>query len=103
MNGAKVFDGPRTNDNWLYNINTFVFPTSSAGGGMNRNGWGADWSLGEIIVVNGTHSEQHRMEIESYLGKKWGVPMNYGFVKRSDWVYEDRNFEQTIDFWRCCN
>ena len=22
--------------------------------------------------------------------------MNYGFVKRSDWVYEDRNFEQPI-------
>ena len=38
------------------------------------------------------------MEIESYLGKKWGVRMNYGFVKRSDWVYEDRNFEQPINF-----
>ena len=33
-----------------------------------ENGWGADWSLGEI-VVKGIHSDQHRMEIESYLGK----------------------------------
>ena len=41
MNGVKVFDGPRTIDRFgnydsLYNINTFVFPTSGAGGGMGK-------------------------------------------------------------------
>jgi hypothetical protein len=100
LNGSKVFDGPRTNDNHLGDIGTFGFPTASntAWGNMGSTGWGADWTVGEFIVSRGIETDQDRLEVESYLGKKWGVLMSYGFAKRTDWVYEDTKFEQAINF-----
>ena len=35
MNGNKVFDGPRTNDNQLGNMGAFIWPSNSGGGGLN--------------------------------------------------------------------
>jgi hypothetical protein len=42
MNGAKVYDGPRTNDNQLDNMGVFRWPSSSAG-----SNYGIDWTTGE--------------------------------------------------------
>ena len=34
--------------------------------------------LGEMIVFNRSLSNEDRKEIEKYLGKKWGIKVNYG-------------------------
>ena len=71
MNGNLVFDGPRTNDNQLGNMGTFVWPSNHGSGGLGRTGWGIDWTTGEIMVVSGTIQDTDREKIEGYLAHKW--------------------------------
>ena len=54
--------------------------------------------MANLSYSRGIETDQDRLEVESYLGKKWGVPMSYGFAKRTDWVYQDTKFEQAINF-----
>jgi len=70
MNGAKVYDGPRTNDNQLSNMGVFRWPSSAA----QRN-YGIDWTTGEIMVVSGTMTDTARERAEGYLSHKWGIPL----------------------------
>ena len=60
MNGNKVFDGPRTNDNQLGNMGAFVWPSTNASGGLNTTDWGIDWTTGEMMVVSGTLTDAQR-------------------------------------------
>ena len=60
LNGTKVFDGPRTNDNSLGTIKVFEFPNTNASGNMSSKGYGIDWTLGELMVVRGTPSDANR-------------------------------------------
>ena len=76
MNGNLVFDGPRTNDNYLNNMGAFVWPSTNGSGGLNSNGWGIDWTTGEIIVVSGTLQDTHREKLEGYLAHKWKLNSN---------------------------
>ena len=71
MNGNLVFDGPRTNDNQLGNMGTFVWPSNHGSGGLGRTGWGIDWTTGEIMVVSGTIQDTDREKVEGYLAHKW--------------------------------
>ena len=72
MNGNLVFDGPRTNDNQLGNMGTFVWPSNIGTGGLGRTGWGIDWTTGEIIAIAGNITDTNRQVIEGYLAHKWG-------------------------------
>ena len=76
MNGNLVFDGPRTNDNYLNNMGAFVWPSTNGSGGLNSSGWGIDWTTGEIIVVSGTLQDTHREKLEGYLAHKWKLNSN---------------------------
>ncbi|MEL0098746.1 MAG: hypothetical protein VW907_04250, partial [Opitutae bacterium] len=71
MNGTKVYDGPRTNDNQLGNMGAFVWPSNNGSGNNGTTGWGIDWTTGEIMVVSGTILDSDREKVEGYLAHKW--------------------------------
>ena len=110
MNGNLVFDGPRTNDNYVNNMGAFVWPSNSGGGGLGRTGWGIDWTTGEILVVNGTILDTDREKAEGYLAHKWQLnsklPNNHPYKNRSPYspqVVELEYFDGLIDDLRIYN
>ena len=61
-NGSSVLTGPRTSST---NISgAFIFPHTN---------WEPDYTVGEIIVRNGTLPNAERQSIEGYLAHKWGL------------------------------
>ena len=61
-NGTSVLSGPRTGST---NISgAFIFPHTN---------WEPDYTVGEIIVRNGTLADAERQSIEGYLAHKWGL------------------------------
>ncbi|MDG1138462.1 MAG: hypothetical protein P8N49_02955 [Opitutales bacterium] len=73
VNGNKMFEGPRTNDNHVGDLGVFKWPDSTSSGNLAHNGWGVDWTTGEILVANRTHTNSLRYDIEGYLASKWGL------------------------------
>ena len=68
-NGNAVLSGPRTATT---NIGgAFVFPNTHA-----HTNYGADWSLGEMMVIRGTMTTAERQKAEGYLGHKWGISLD---------------------------
>ena len=68
-NGNAVLSGPRTATT---NIGgAFVFPNTYA-----ATNWGADWSLGEMMVIRGTMTTAERQKAEGYLAHKWGISLD---------------------------
>ena len=88
-NGAKVFDGPRTNDNQLGNMGVFRWPSNSASGDLGGNGYGIDWTTGEIMVVSGTMTDTAREKAEGYLAHKWGIPLTGSHTWAAGSPYSD--------------
>ena len=83
-NGAKVYDGPRTNDNQLSNMGVFTWPSSNA-----SSNYGIDWTTGEIMVVSGTMTDTAREKAEGYLSHKWGIPLTGSHTWASGSPYSD--------------
>ena len=95
MNGNKVFDGPRTNDNQLGNMGVFRWPSTTSG-----SGFGIDWTLGEMMVVSGTMTDSAREKAEGYLAHKWGIALTGGHTWASGSPYEDfRNGAELTLYW----
>ena len=95
MNGNKVFDGPRTNDNQLGNMGVFRWPATTSG-----SGHGIDWTLGEMMVVSGTMTDSAREKAEGYLAHKWGIALTGGHTWASGSPYEDfRNGAELTLYW----
>ena len=88
-NGAKVFDGPRTNDNQLGNMGVFRWPSSTSSGDLGGNGYGIDWTTGEIMVVSGTMTDTAREKAEGYLAHKWGIPLTGSHTWAAGSPYSD--------------
>ena len=84
MNGSKVFDGPRTNDNQLGNMGVFRWPSTTS-----SSGFGIDWTLGEMMVVSGTMTDSAREKAEGYLAHKWGIALTGGHTWASGSPYKD--------------
>jgi hypothetical protein len=84
MNGSKVFDGPRTNDNQLGNMGVFRWPSTTS-----SSGFGIDWTLGEMMVVSGTMTDSAREKAEGYLAHKWGISLTGSHTWASGSPYED--------------
>ena len=109
MNGNLVFDGPRTNDNYVNNMGAFVWPSNSGGGGLGRTGWGIDWTTGEILVVNGTildtDREKSRGLSRTQVAIKLNLPNNHPYKNRSPYsqVVELEYFDGLIDDLRIYN
>ena len=69
--GTSIFNKPRTS---VTNIGgAFKFPDIGRTGG---NSDGTEWTLGEMMVVRGTMSDQVRQNAEGYLAHKWGMVSN---------------------------
>ena len=58
VDGVLLFDEPRPNDSNTANMTVFNFPPSTASGGLDADGYGSDWTVGEFIVVRGTISDE---------------------------------------------
>ena len=58
VDGVLLFDEPRPNDSNTADMTVFNFPPSSASGGLDADGYGSDWTVGEFIVVRGTISDE---------------------------------------------
>ena len=70
-NGTSVYNKPRSN---VTNIGgAFKFPDIARTGG---NSDGTEWTLGEMMVVRGTMTDQVRRNAEGYLAHKWGLVSN---------------------------
>jgi hypothetical protein len=60
---------------------------------------GGGYQVAELLLFDSALNVSDRSDVESFLGLKWSIGIyNYGLVKRTDWVYEDRKFQQPIDF-----
>ena len=82
VDGVLLFDEPRPNDSNTADMTVFNFPPSSASGGLDADGYGSDWTVGEFIVVRGTISDEALEKTESYLSSKWSIPLDRTMEKK---------------------
>ena len=65
-NGSNVLSGPRTDVRYI--SGSFFFPGNGGGSDYNPR-----FTLGEMIVLRGTMTDQEREVHEGYLAHKWGI------------------------------
>ena len=67
----------------------FSWPSNSASGDLGGNGYGIDWTTGEIMVVSGTMTDTAREKAEGYLAHKWGIPLTGSHTWAAGSPYSD--------------
>ncbi|MEL0099785.1 MAG: fibronectin type III domain-containing protein, partial [Opitutae bacterium] len=101
-NGTLSYDHPRTHNNYgVGNLGVFQFPSTTASGDMTASGgYGIDWTVGEIMVVNGTMTDTERQKAEGYLGHKWGITLDssHPWAGKSPYFDEDSGADISL-YW----